>query len=668
MAEHRNPFLYSRRESELETPLYVTGGREGFFDWISGQQYLFEGLRGSGKTSILKSMEWDTVWKVGPIRVEGTEEVKKFFSSQPSILAVRCRFEEMDTEYWKAWHKQVGQEWSQKYYGTYLEYLLLDLFLSALLRIRKKSPNIFECAESEDHLVHELIQLAFPYTDSRPRLPEQSLWALSHVVKDQHYGMRELVNSKASKEAMSNFYPVLSPGSLIQCFGESLITNYEKLSKMKVFPLLDDCNHLTDWQTQVINSAVSRAKNPISYKLTSVFGLYKNRTTIDGRPLGEQELKTIRISGAGELEWKHSRKYLRLVQGVCQTRIESAYNEELAQLFDFRKFFGAFDLQSLLEKTLSGSEKPKAILLLEQAKNDAERKGSRSSITSTWLNEKRVRELEQPSYENDAVQKMFLHRLDSMYTRKFNYTAAVAICQDLRLSFPYCGWSTILHLSNGSIREMLRIMYEIWEIMHLPIKRFVQEHNINWRKQKQAIKKAAENYLNGLDRKPLLEVKDKSRSGGETRGKNYPPSSLPSICVRLGRLFAQFQSHPSVCVEAETASLKVKRDDLESDIIKAIGFGVMTGMLLKVEDDSTISIGLHPFLSPIFNISFRSPFYSSESVEVGDLTTLFKGTDMEAKKASERIVANRMKRYQKQEKVSDIQMNFLEHLKKGDGQ
>lgn len=667
MSEHINPFLYSRREFERETPLYVTGGREGFFDWISGQQYLFEGLRGSGKTSILKSMEWDTVWHVGLTRVEGTEDVKRFFSSLPNILAVRCRFEEMDTEYWKAWNEQVGQEWSQKYYGTYLEYLLLDLFLSALLRIMKKSPSIFESAESEEYLVRELIQLAFPDAGCRPRLPEQSLWALSHVVKDQYYGMRELVNSKASKEAMSNSYPVLSPGSLIQCFGESLITSYGKLSNIKVFPLLDDCNHLTDWQTQVINSAVSRANNPISYKLTSVFGLYKTRRTIDGRPLGEQELRTIRISGAGELKWKYSQKYLRLVQGVCQTRIEGAYNEELAQWFDFKKFFGSFDLQSLLEKTLSNSEKPKAILLLEQAKKDAEKKQSRVSITSTWLNEKGVRELEQPSYENVEVQKMFLRRLNSMYTKKFNYTAAVAICQDkdLRLPFPYCGWSTILHLSNGSIREMLRIMHEIWETMNLPIKRFVQKQNISWRKQKQAIKKAAENYFNGLDRKPLLDVKGKSRSGRGSRDRNYPPSSLPSICLRLGRLFAQFQSHPSVYVEAETASLKVNRDDLEGDIIRAIDFGVMTGVLLKIENNSTITIGLHPFFSPIFNISFRSPFYSSESVGFSDLTALFKGTDVESRKASERIVENRMKRYRKQKKVSNIQMNFLEHLEKG---
>lgn len=667
MSEYVNPFLYSRREFEREIPLYVTGGREGFFDWISGQQYLFEGIRGSGKTSILKSMEWGTAWQVGPIRVEGAEDIKRFFSGPPNHLAVWCRFDEMDTGYWDSWNKLVGGECSQSYFGTYLEYMLLDLFLSAMLQIMKKAPNLFECAESEEHLVNDLLQVGFPNARQRPRLPEQSLWTLRHIIRDQHIAIRDLVYRKTSKETMYNTYPVLSPGSLVQCFGESLTANYRKFANLKVFPMLDDCHYLTDWQTQVVNSAVSRVKAPISYKLTSVFGLYKTRRTIDGRPLGEQELTTIRISGAGELKWQYSRRYIGLVQGVCQTRIESVYTKEIAERFDFKKILGGFDIQSLLEKTLSSSEKPKAIELLARAKKEAEEKQARVSITSTWLHKHRIREREEPSHLDPTVQKMFLRRLNSMYTKKWTYTAAVAICQDkdLRLPFPYCGWSTILHLSNGSIREMLRIMYEIWGTTNLPIVRFVQEQSINWRKQRQAIKRAIENYFNGLDRKPLLDVKDIKPSRRKIGSKNCPPSSLPSICLRLGRLFAQFQSYPSVYVEAETASLKVNRDDLESDIVRAIDFGVISGVLLKVEDDSTVMIGLNPFFSPIFNISFRSPFYSSESVDVKDLTTLFKGTNVEAMKASERIVGNRMKRYRKQKKVSNIQMNFLEHLEKG---
>lgn len=667
MFEHINPFLYSRREFERETALYVTGGREGFFDWISGQQYLFEGLRGSGKTSILKSMEWDTNWKVGPTRVEGPEDIKRFFAGSPNHLAVCCRFEEMDREYWDSWNKLVGVECSERYFGTYLEYMLLDLFLSALLQIIKKRPNLFECVEAEEHLVNDLLQMGFPDASQRPRLPEKSFWSLRHIIRDQHIAVRDLVYRKASKETMYNTYPVLSPGNLIQCFGESLTANYREFSNLKVFPMLDDCNHLTDWQTRVVNSAVSKVKAPVSYKLTSVFGLYKTRRTIDGRPLGEQELKTIRISGAGELKWKYSQKYMRLVQGVCQTRIESAYTKELAERFNFKKTLGDFNIQSLLERTLSSGEKPKAIELWAQAKKEAEDKQTTISITSTWLRQHRVRELEQPSHKDPTVQKMLLRRLNSMYTKKWTYTAAVAICQDrdLRLSFPYCGWSTILHLSNGSIREMLRIMYEIWEIMNLPIERFVQKENINWRRQRKAIKNAAENYFNGLDRKPLLDVNDRKWKGTTNKGNYYPPSSLPSICQRLGRVFAQFQSYPSICVEAESASLRVSKNGLESDILRVIDFGVMTGMLQKIEDDSTIRIGLHPFFAPLFNISFRSPFYSSESVGVDDLTALFKGTDKKAAKAIERILRNREKRYSKRKRANNIQINFLEHLGKG---
>lgn len=255
------------------------GSQERFYEWVSGQQYLFEGSQGSGKTSLLKRIE----------------------AGWPNHLAVYHRFYEAETSYWDSWNKRVGEECSQKYFGTYLEYLLLDLFLCSL---RQKELNdiggeksLFRFAGEEERLVNDLLQQGFP--GERRRLPEQSLWALMDIIRYEHLSIRDRVFEGLSEKAMYETFPVLSPGSLVQCFGESLITNYRKLPDLKVFPLLDDCDRLTKWQTQVINAAVVKAACPISYKLTSLPDQYRSRTTIDGRPMGEDEIRTIRISATG---------------------------------------------------------------------------------------------------------------------------------------------------------------------------------------------------------------------------------------------------------------------------------------------------------------------------------------------------------------------------------
>lgn len=648
MPKYTNPFIHRRRELETSTVIYVTGGREGFPEWVTEQQYLFEGPRGSGKSSLLRSMEWDVAWQLCPIKVEAPEYIRALFSGKPRHLGVRCRVEEMDTRLWKDWKKEVGSQCAQSYFGTYLEYLLLDLLLSALISILQKDPEFFSKVDTEERLIDDLVQIGFPDPKRRPRLQEQSLWSLRHLIRDQHIAIRALVYGATSGEAMYASYPVLSPGSLVQRFGDSIRDYCDHNQDLRIFPMLDDCNHLADWQKQVVNSAISKAQAPIAYKITTVSTLYKVRKTMDGRPINEQELRTLNISGGTIAQWSYSRRFEYLVQGICRTRIETEYGNNIAQRFDLRKLLGHFDLELLLQKTLSTSEKPEAIQLLEQARKEANENGRNVSITSTWLAQKQVRKWEQYETLDDEpqIQKRFIRRRESIYTRKWNHSAAVAICQDLDLSFPYSGWRTVFHLCIGSIREMLRIMYEMWDIVNLPAEKFVEQENIDCLKQRQAIKRAAEKFRDSLDSEPLFKISDEPNSSATIDSKMFSPNSLRSICYRLGKLFARFQSFPSLIVTPESAALRVYIKELDTEVLSAIDFGVMSGAFLRDEKGEFSTIGLHPMLSPLFNISFRNPFYYPETVNGADFTMLFKGSDTEAEKASARIAASRMERYE----------------------
>lgn len=666
----KNPFIYIRREYDPVNIIYITDDRE-YLDWISGQQCLFVGFRGSGKTSILRSMEWDVVWRVGDIRIEGSTAVKKIFAGPPKHLGVRWRMEDMDKDYWDRWRRQVGVEWAQKYFGTYVEYVLLELFTSALVRIMRSCPEHFTNRQSEKRLLVELMHTAFSGdTKFRPKLAEESLWALRTVFRNHRFGIRDLVYRRSCQDAMRASYPVLSPGELVQCFAQSLTGLYENFSELKIFPMLDDCNHLVDWQAQVVNSAISRAQSPVAYKITSVSGLYSSQKTTDGRPLSEQELKTIEIS-AIEGKWKFHEKFTKLVQGVCRTRIAKYYGDDLAEKFDLKLFLGDFDLEDALVKKLSGSERREAIELLEAAKRNAKDRRKTIPVTFTWLSRQRVREKQEPSSENPQIHKKLLRRLYTQYFKKWNHAAAIAICRDpvLRLSFPYYGWRTVIHLGSGSLRGVLCIMSEIWSDLKLPADKFVKQRGIRYDKQTKAIKQAVLRYFHSLDKKPIFELKAERLASSGPPGEQYLPTSLPSICQRLGTLFGEFQSYPSVCVNAETASLTVRKDHLPEDISQAVDFAVMTGVMLKKDNPTTLTVGLHPFLSPLFNISFRYPFYYPETVNVKDFIAIFRGDDKEAKEASRRILDGRMTRYSQRGKAAKTaqqqkgQMDLLDNSK-----
>ena len=315
-------------------------------------------------------MDWEVLWQIGKIKVEGTKDITDLFAEPPQHLGACCRMEMMDKEYWDKWKKEVGIEWAQKYFGTYLEYLLADIFLSSLLGIMRHNPQYFEDPKADKRLIEDMIQSAFPNPlRTQPKLAEESLLELRKIIRAQHYGIRDLVFDKYPADTLRESYPVLSPGELVRCFAESLRSNFEVFSELKIFPMLDDCNHLNEWQAQVVNSAISRAQAPVAYKITAVMGLYPSLKTIDGRPLSEQELKRIAISPQEEGKWELHDRFIDLIQGVCQTRIAKVYDPQYARKFNFKRLLGDSKIEYALEKNSRPERKNESHRTISTSKN-----------------------------------------------------------------------------------------------------------------------------------------------------------------------------------------------------------------------------------------------------------------------------------------------------------
>lgn len=623
MAKAKNPFMYGRLEHEHGTLLYMP---DDICDWVSRKPQLFEGVRGSGKSAILRSLTWEVAWGVSDIRIKTTESKKvKEVIDNPSHIGVLWRVETMDLKAWNDWKNIYGCDQAQLCLGTYVDFYYLDLFLKALCEIQKLTDGLLSDSNAEKFLVQDLLQKCF-IPKFCPRLAEPSFRFLRSAVAETHSGIRWLMFRGEPGYKILETYSTTGPGEVIQAFGEAFVKHYPDLSDWTLMPLMDDCNQLKVWQVVVINTAVARASKPIAYKLTSLKGLYPSRETLSSvRTIVEHDIETIHVPSISPKD----KAFQKLAEGICRAKIEQEYDASIAKRFDLKRILGSFDIQALLEDKLKASEQEQAYDLLAKTR-DRSKGQRRISITDAWLLQKEVRKLVPKEYIDPHVAKLFERRIASKYFKKWKYAAAIAMCKELGLDFPYSGWKVVLHLSSGSIRELIRIMSMIWKVARLEIDNFLEQSPIKVNIQTRAIKMSAEEMYQGIAKKQF-----------------FHHTTLRDICDRLGELFSKCQSFPYVLTAPETAAVRFKRSELpnesSNDILEVIHIAMLAGVMLKEDKNDTLSLALHTVLSPKYKICHRSPFYYPEAFSGREVADLF--TSASAARLTQEVLARRLRRY-----------------------
>jgi hypothetical protein len=630
MATSANPFFFGRSEHEKTPTIFVP---DNMPEWAKEKPIRFEGPRGSGKSSMLRSLTWEVAWHVSPVTVVGSERTKAFLKKQTHV-GVYAKVEQLDVPYWNAW--EVSEDCRQRYFGTYLEFMYLGLLLKALEGIQRKDEELLSDARAETQFITDLLAECFSAA-SKPNLLNRTFSSLGEVVTDIARGIRQLVFQNAPQSVLQETYQVVGPGSLVESFGKAFQNAYLQLTDWVFLILLDDCNFLTKWQTRVVNAAVAISQQPIAYKLSSLTGMYPTLDTlINNRPLMADDIEPVYLPAKSPFapEGSHSerdKEYLGFVEGVCRARIEEQYGKGYAKKFSFTNCLGPFDIERLLEDKFTTSESSNAQTLLTLAKQMAGSK-KKKSITAAWLSQKEVRDELQDTSVDGIVNKRRIRQLSSKYQKKWNHVAAVAICQEYGFEFPYCGYTTILHLTGGSIREMLRVMSAIWNEANDDIDSFVGETPLNAAIQRRGILKASNGRFNVISELPISDSE----------------INLKDVCCRLGTLFQKCQSYPYILTTPETASIRVITKTIGKDekLTDAFSKAVFTGTFVTREDNEDTIIGLHPLLSPKFGICFRNPFYYPERISPEQLRALFLGTNAEANQAEAEILKARLKRYE----------------------
>ncbi len=623
-----NPFLYGRREYEKNKgfDIFVPSSNSlfDFFQWISGQQFLFEGRRGSGKTSILKSMNWSYAWKKNEKeKIKGSKEIEDYFDNEdlPKHFGVIYKCDVLDNEIWDDWANKYGVKTAQKIFAIYLEYSLLYLLLISLSDAFLEKPEILaEDWHQEGLITKEILSFVFPDANTRPTLQKDTFYDLSILFREKSGIIRSQICKEVPYDLIIGNLTFNDAGKIIQFLGEK-ITEVPSLKEVLIFPMIDDCDRLKIWQAKVVGSFIYRARNPISYKITSVMNLDNITDTTDNRPLTEHELTRLSISGTTETEWETNSSFYSQFNGILRTRISHTYGNEYAKQFDLEKLLGDPSLDDLVCKVIKESLSKDAIKFYQSFQAYEKE----NSIINYFMKLRGIIDEQDEVAINESItDKKLKQRKDHVYINKRRQVSAIAMFKTKELKsikYPYAGLNVVLKLCCGSIRELLRIMYEIWNLSSCSIESFVEQECLSFEFQNKAIRKASESYWDSIVTQRAIINTDWDKNLTKA-----PPTSPEIICNRLGVLFSKLQSYPNIKRSNEIGSIKI--NIYSSEIEHILDYLTMAAVIIQNKRvGNSVQIALHPFFSPKFGLSPRHPFYYYKSLSDDDFEILLKGSD-----------------------------------------
>lgn len=580
---YHSPFSKSRYEHDGRHMYYI---QKKTLEILEGDvPIIISGSRGTGKTTLLKSINW-------------REQKENNFLSQAlkennhrnDYIGLYIKLPELKINSFSFWEMDQCQIYPL-IFSLYLELVWMQEAINAVLILSQDATLKFS-AHDEINCVKRILLVNKKIFGFEK---ENSTHTLFDLLENVVSVRKQIENACIYKQNIEDVYKMFGSIDQIGFISNTaalelvkLINNEDGLKKFKI--CMDECECLSEKQLLVIKTMLRLTKFPVFYVFSFISPISDTRETLIPN-ITNQKADVQKIS----LDDMDKKDFEDFSNGVATVRISSELKEP-AYAFNLSNILGHLSINTLLESLLKKSVSPLARNLLKNARErleliDADNTKDDIPIYQSYLIDKL--ELDESSSE----EKWEIRNFESQQQRKKMVAAYLSICKDLKTDPMYAYADMVYGISDRSIRDFLWQLDEIFKLHNKNLKDFISS-KIDIETQNKAIKESSTKKLISL---PKSAVNSPDNVGKLVYGL--------SILTEIIQTRSDDNSHLR---SPERGIFSFEYYSADSELVKFIQDASEAGFLKTISHkENSIKFRVHSSLAPCFNFSYRGSYYET---------------------------------------------------------
>lgn len=616
------------REEQVRVNVFDYFVTPSFFDqFYDTKPLLIYGSRGTGKTTLFKALALSETKDVDGY-LSNNNYIGIYYRIDLNIMSSFCGCGVSEDQ----WSKLFSH-----YFISALNYELVRQIINIKNRIN---------FDDEQNFSKKYAQLF------SGQVIATSLEELKDVIYNELYLVREYINNLGNQD-----YPHIGDyATIIQDLPYDLLkslTNYD-FSNKTIFYLIDEFEGLNVWQQRLILSFVKYSNNNHTFKICMRPDGLKSANTIGGEYISEtDDIKSIDLNEK-ILEGKDS--YYQYALDVCKKRIELFYKKNN---FKNNKIL---ELEELFEELSIEQE----IQILMKNRDKEIEKEIVDFLNAINFNMQDIKEYFQNNFFDFLLFKvMYLKKKSNTSineiweninakNKKFdddlhNYKVALLykLYLDLSRKKIYSGFRTLVNISGGTLRYLLEICNEIFEIAIANEKFSYEEPKlISYKTQTDAIYEISYKRVKQISAIPEIGL------------------NIRTFIIALGKICQAYHAEARISkIEPNHFSIKSTSGKIEENISIFLKECVIRGVLIKCKNNKAKNadyIGadeylyvLHPIYTPSFLISWRRK--QKIEFDIEEINILISNNTSEITK----LIKKYMKKTKLQNEIADLDYRQL---------
>lgn len=570
--------------------------------------YLFGG-RGSGKTSLLKILDWKE--RLNNKTLSGC------FGGEPfsdKILGIYLKLPQQQISTFDRWLSGYQDDQAASIFGLYLDLLWIEDAVLGMVDL--EASGVIELSSENELFVLNILR----QDDDFRFLGIESVYTkiqFASKIRAAREQLKQLALLRKDLQAFSLMFPILEPGELGRKFASIAFdgTAVTALEGWTLKVCFDEAEVLSEQQQICLNSATRHTKAPLGYVFAFVSTARDLTTTIyNNLTVNLADCEPVYLDSVGRAE------FCRLVEGVAEARVKALLSDQTISL-KLSSIFGDVSPNELLRIQLNDSVSRPArdfLAYSESLKNEdfftekhvltsdeAELESEEIDIDlfkneipfyQSYLILKGVASMPRPGSINWVRRAQ-----ESAELRKRMIAAYLSACKEFSMDPIYAGWRAAASIADNSVRDMLFQLDQIFIQREYNL-RLMCSSPLAPRLQDKALREASNLKLRALPEWVRIPH-EKVRKLVETLG------CLTQILQSTSSDNRHLRSSERGIFLVDRIQYNSNRFEQNRRVIEEALYG---GYLVESKaNQDQIGIRLHRSLAPYFQFSYRGPYYGT---------------------------------------------------------